>query len=153
MIRYTETTGELRFFDDDDAPHMARFDASCVVLWEQPTVVWIRMLSTNAGSSVTRKMLRDLVDWLVEHRVEMVRSRRGMGHLLPLARLQPDGSFLNVVSDLLDYVSRGQRGPLAPSPPGVPQRRAGEADWQSTQPAQLVDERKTDAPAPDVEVP
>lgn len=137
MLRHTIAISELRFFDADNPAPMARYDVSCLVMWEQPTIVWIRMMSRNsAGEGLSRKLLREFVQWLGDMGIEAVRSRRGVGHMLPLARLQADGSYLNIVSDLAFYVSRGAGKEEAEVT--EPRRRAGESDWRSTPIAPLA---------------
>ena len=96
MIRHALTVSELRIFDAEDPAPMAEYDASCLVVWETPSVIWLRMLR----GGLSRKMLRSLLTWLVEQRIEVVKAHRAHGHVLPLARVQPDGSFAVAVPEL-----------------------------------------------------
>lgn len=104
MIRHTRTVSELRFFEDAEPAPMADFDASCLLVWDSPQVVQIRMLK----GSLSRKLLRELVDWLDAMRIEHVRARRADGRLLPLGELQPDGSYIVDVRRLVErFMSKG----------------------------------------------
>lgn len=96
MIRHALTISELRIFEADDPAPMAEYDASCLVVWETPTVIWLRMLR----GGLSRKMLRSLLAWLVAQRIEVVKAHRAAGHVLPLAKAQPDGSFSVSVPEL-----------------------------------------------------
>lgn len=96
MIRHTPTLSELRFFEAANPPPMAPFDACCLVVWETERVIWLRMLHGR----LTRKLMRELLAWLVERRVDVVRSHRATGHVLPLAVERPDGTWETKVADL-----------------------------------------------------
>lgn len=139
MIRYTELTGAMRFWDDDLAPYGSRYDASLHIHWESPKTVNLTMFTLNAGGHVTRKLLRELVEKMVELGVERMRSTREHGRLLPLAHLQSDGTFINEVSELVEFCAREERrrpppGRRPPAQPEGQQRRLGERDWQPDPP-------------------
>jgi hypothetical protein len=96
MIRHAITVSELRFYADDNAGPMADYDASCMVVWETPFIVWIRMLR----GGLSRALLRNLLEWLVNQGIVTVRAHRAAGHVLPLAKEQPDGSYSTDVQAL-----------------------------------------------------
>ena len=96
MIRHTPTLSELRLFEAASPAPMAEYDAACLLLWETPQVVWIRMLKGH----VSRKLLRELLQWLLDNQVHTVRAHRAAGHVLPLSVLQADGAFSVSVADL-----------------------------------------------------
>jgi hypothetical protein len=96
VIRHSPTLSELRFFEAANPPPMAPFDACCLVVWETERVIWLRMLHGR----LTRKLMRELLAWLVERGVDVVRSHRATGHVLPLGVERSDGSWETRVADL-----------------------------------------------------
>ena len=96
MIRHAITVSELRFFEAGAPAPMAEYDASCMLVWETSTVIWVRMLK----GGLSRNLLRQLLQWLLDHDISTVRAHRASGHVLPLAVLQPDGSYSTDVAQL-----------------------------------------------------
>lgn len=110
MIRHSRTVSELRFFESDDPAPMAQFDACCLLIWDSPTVIQLRMLH----GALSRKLLRELVDWLDAARIEYVRARRADGRLLPLGVMQPDGSYVVEVARLVERFTHKGASDFAP---------------------------------------
>lgn len=142
MIHITHIASGARFWDDDTAVYGSRYDASVVIQWEGPKAVMLSAFTVNHGSEVTRKMLRELVTELDRLGVQRIRSTREHGRLLPMAKLMPDGTFVNDVAELVAYCASEERRRyppgLAPKPPAPgQQRRRGEPEWQDTVPSPL----------------
>jgi hypothetical protein len=96
MIRHSLTVTELRLFEADNPPLGADYDASCLLVWLTATVVEIRLLR----GGLSRKLLRELLAWLVDQRIETVQAHRSGGHVLPMAKRQADGTYATNVADL-----------------------------------------------------
>lgn len=103
MIRHTPTLSELRFFEADDPPPMAPFDACCNVIWESERVVWVRMMHGR----MSPKLLRELIAWLHERGVQILRAHRAPHRLLPMAVRRPDGSYELDVAAALARAAKG----------------------------------------------
>jgi hypothetical protein len=101
VIVHTLTFSELRFFKGEWAEGV-EYDASCVVMWESPTIVWLRLLQ----GTLTRKMLRELLDWLISNGIEEVKANRGGKHSLPLS-VKKDSYYSLVVKELAAKFNRG----------------------------------------------
>lgn len=72
--------------ESDDA--MPPIDAVCTLEWEDAATVWCWAFKGD----LTRGMLRELVDWFLEHGIVTVKAHRDSAHSLPFGELQPDGS-------------------------------------------------------------
>ena len=89
VVRHTPVISELRLFESDAPGHMAPFDACCSVVWETPTVAWVRMLHGR----LTLRMAQQLLDFFVERGVKTLRATRADGRILPGGKARDDGTF------------------------------------------------------------
>ncbi|MCW5623907.1 MAG: hypothetical protein KIT73_04210 [Burkholderiales bacterium] len=88
-IRVVDSVSELRFYEDSDPAPMARNDCVCVLhRWWGP----IGMLTLMNGD-MSRKLLRELADELINRGIRVVFADRAPGRQLPLFRLVDDGDF------------------------------------------------------------
>lgn len=85
MLRFTSIpegpAGVLRW-DRDPQADMPPFHAVATVVWRAPAEVYLLALH----GELTRRDMRDLVDWFAAQRIERVLCTRAPGHLLPFAR-------------------------------------------------------------------
>lgn len=86
MIRHQIVTSRLRFHLDPNAPEMAPYDATCGLMWESPTVIWIEGLHGN----MPRPLLRDLVQFCLDHGIQTIKAHREPGRRLPFGRERGD---------------------------------------------------------------
>lgn len=101
-IRHEPTTSTLRFYgraSDDPTP---QYDAVCTVVWETPRTVWIRGLH----GTLTRRLLRELLAWLVDNHILLVKAHRDSARVLPLGVVQVDGHTEIDVAKLAARVTR-----------------------------------------------
>jgi hypothetical protein len=158
-VHITILAATARFFDPQTV-YGQRYAASAVLQWEGPKALIVSTFTVNAGHHVTRTMLREFVDELVKLGIERIRATREHGRVLPLGKLQSDGTFLHDVADLVAYCSKEERRQRPEGKPPVPspQRRHGEKDWQPTVPDGLSHQlenhvRASDPPAPPKDTP
>lgn len=102
MIRHEPLTAALRFYERDSDLPTPPYDAICTVVWETRNTIWIRGLH----GEMSRKLLRELLEWFIDNGVCTVRAHRDSAHSLPFARTQDDGSFAIDVADLIDRFAR-----------------------------------------------
>lgn len=102
MIRHEVTTSILRFYERESSASTPPFDATCVVQWETPRIVWLKAFHGR----LTRSLMRCLLEWLAENGIHTVKAYRDAAHHLPFGRLQDDGSTVIDVADLVDRFTR-----------------------------------------------
>jgi hypothetical protein len=149
-VHITILAATARFFDPQTV-YGQRYAASAVLQWEGPKSLIVSTFTVNSGHHVTRTMLREFVDELVKLGIERIRATREHGRVLPLGKLQSDGTFIHDVADLVEYCAReDRRRPTRTAPPAPgPQRRHGERDWQPTVPDGLSHQLENHARATD----
>lgn len=81
-IRHEPTTSTLRFYERPSDEPTPQYDAVCTVVWETPRVIWIRGLH----GALSRRLLRELLLWLVQNRIETVKAHRDQTRKLPLGK-------------------------------------------------------------------
>lgn len=87
MLKHEPVVTAIRFFKKD-APHASiPYFASVVLTWETPHVIWMQLFNGKLG----RKDLRDLLQWLVDNEIHVVKARRIDGHVLPLGETNAEG--------------------------------------------------------------
>lgn len=87
MLKHEPVVTAIRFFQKD-APHASiPYFASVVLTWETPHVVWMQMFN----GKLERKDLRDLLQWLVDNEIRLVKAKRIEGHMLPCGEVNEDG--------------------------------------------------------------
>ena len=82
----------LRFFHDDSAPDMAKFDADCTAHWSDPESMWIHGLLVRNGS-LTRKWLLELLELAEKGGARWIKYKRADGIPLPGGIVQPNGDI------------------------------------------------------------
>lgn len=97
MIRVQQLPSEgekqvLRFFHNDQAPHMAPFDADCTVHWADPQSMWIHGLLVRNGR-LTRKWLLELLEIAEQGGAHWIKYKRADGIPLPGGIVQPNGDI------------------------------------------------------------
>lgn len=102
MIRHETTTSILRLYKHSSDLPTPPFDATCMVTWESPRVVWIKAFH----GELNRSMLRCLLEWLADNHVHTVKAYRDSAHSLPFGQLQHDGSTTIDVASLIDRFVR-----------------------------------------------
>ena len=80
MVRQEVLVTVLRFYTQENPKERDSYVAVCTLLWESPSIVWLKGLHGN----LTRKVLRDLVQWLLDNKISLVKAIRASGSL-PLA--------------------------------------------------------------------
>lgn len=85
----------LRFYGAVSESPYAPFDAVCTLMWRRPDV-WVFGFHGN----LTRALLHEFVQFLVEARIQNIRAFRSEAHVLPRARMLPDGSWLIPMDEL-----------------------------------------------------
>jgi hypothetical protein len=96
MIRHEVQISTIRFYNEPTDDPFAQYDAICSLVWETPTVLWIKGLHGD----LTRKTLRDLLSFLVENGIQTVKAHRSAGRTLPGLKTR-NGQFAEVsVTDL-----------------------------------------------------
>lgn len=102
VIEHQLTVSELRMWQAADASPSSDFDACCLLMWESPNCVWLRMLR----GTLSRRLLRELLSWMVMTGIETVRAHRSAKHVLPLARQMENGSYELRVAELAARLDR-----------------------------------------------
>lgn len=99
MVREETLITLLRFYEHDTDDPLAKYTASCTLLWESKDTVWIKGLAGD----FSRKALRDLIQYIFDKNILWVKSHRSSGGL-PFAT-RTDGSYcevdINLVRDRL----------------------------------------------------
>ena len=95
----------LRLYRVESDAAMPPIDATSTLELEGETTVWLWAFK----GELTRGMLRELVDWFLEHGIVTVKAHRDSAHRLPFVVLQPDGSRHIDVAKLIDRVARGTK--------------------------------------------
>ena len=85
----------LRFYGKDTENPFAPFDAVCTLMWEKLDV-WVFGFHGN----LTRSLLHQFVNFLVEAQIQNIRAFRADWHILPRALLMPDGSWTIPMDEL-----------------------------------------------------
>ena len=101
MIRHETVTSTLRFYWRASDDPFAQYDAICTVVWESPRVVWIRGLH----GTLSRRLLRELLAWLVDNHILVVKSHRDSARVLPLGVVHADGHTEINVAELAARVA------------------------------------------------
>jgi len=99
MIRHEVLVSQLRFYEETSEDPYAQYDAVCTVIWNGTSDITIKGLH----GTLSRKIFRELLDWLAVNNITTVRANRAPQRLLPCAQEQLDGSYLVLVSDLLKH--------------------------------------------------
>ena len=79
MIRHELLTSTIRFYIEASDDPFAQYDMVCTIVWETPNTVWLRAMH----GTMTRKLLREFVQFLVDNKVKTVRAHRSMEGTLP----------------------------------------------------------------------
>lgn len=79
MLRHTLTTSMLRFYENENPSEYEDYCAICSLIWESKDVVWLVGFKGN----VTRKHLRQLLKFLFDNNIKIVKAHRSPKHILP----------------------------------------------------------------------
>ncbi|HOX89917.1 MAG TPA: hypothetical protein PLN55_09925 [Burkholderiaceae bacterium] len=79
MIRHDLVTSTLRFYASEEPGPFEPYVAICTLLWETDNIVWIAGLH----GSLSRKLLRELVEKLHGLGVSLAKAHRHPAHRLP----------------------------------------------------------------------
>lgn len=90
MLREEPLITLLRFYDTDTDDPLAKYTASCTLMWETKNVVWIKGLAGD----FSRRALRDLIRYIFDKNILVVKSFRATG-TLPFAT-KTDGNYCEV---------------------------------------------------------
>lgn len=82
MIRHELQITQLRFYNEDSDNPFQPYDAICSIVWESPKVIWIR----GFHGTLTRKLLRELFQWVLSNGIEKIKAHRASGKTLPFLR-------------------------------------------------------------------
>lgn len=77
MIRHEPLASILRFYPHDTVDPLADFTASCTLVYESSSTVWIKGLVGN----LSRKNLRELLRFFLDNKIDMVKTIRANGSL------------------------------------------------------------------------
>lgn len=89
MIRISHELSIIRFYDEAEEG-MVPYAAVATVFWESADTIWIKAMH----GTITRRMLRELVNELAQQGVRYIKAKREEGRQLPLGVLQDDGTFI-----------------------------------------------------------
>jgi len=94
MIRHDHVTSALRFYASDEPGPFEPYAAICTLLWETDKVVWI----VGMHGSLSRGMLRQLVQFLHGAGVTLAKAHRHPAHRLPFGQDVGDHVELDVAT-------------------------------------------------------
>lgn len=77
MIRFEPVASILRFYPEQTENPLAEFTASCTLVYESASVVWIKGLT----GSLSRKNLRELLRFLLDNKIDLVKTIRANSSL------------------------------------------------------------------------
>lgn len=80
MIRHEPISSIVRFYPEESDDPLAPYTASCMLVWETPTIIWIKGLSGTLNIA----LLRDFAKFLLDNKIETIRTFRASNHTLPL---------------------------------------------------------------------
>ena len=89
-----------RGYTNPDAAERAQFQIQCVIVFDDPENVWVKGLIRNAP--IGHKLWREFVHDLHAIGIRYIHAEREEGRILPRAKLQPDGSWLMEIENLLE---------------------------------------------------
>ncbi len=92
----------LRVYEADDGSAHPPYVASAVLEWVDARTAWIKALQ----GSLTRSLLRELLQLLVDRGVHVILAERADGHGLPFGELGHDGVIRIRVQDLAHRLAR-----------------------------------------------
>lgn len=95
MIRHETVISILRFYPKDTDDPLAKYDASCTLVWESSDTVWIKALS----GTFTRQYLRELIRFLYDKNIKLLKSYRSSG-TLPYAT-KVEGNYCEIDLDIV----------------------------------------------------
>jgi hypothetical protein len=102
MLRHEFLITLLRFYKEDKPSNYADYSAVCNLVWETPTTIWLK----GFHGDMTRKNFRELLDFLVDNKIEIVKAFRSPKHILPLAVEKEGGYFEIKVRDLVNRFTK-----------------------------------------------
>ena len=82
MIRHDLVTSSLRFYASEEPGPFESYVAICTLLWETDAVVWI----VGMHGAMSRKMIRELVQFLHTAKVAVAKAHRHPAHRLPFGK-------------------------------------------------------------------
>ena len=91
MIRDEPLTSTVRFYNNDDADKFADFDAVCTLVWESPTVVWVKGLH----GEMNLKLIKQFADYLNSRGVKTLKAFRADNRRLPFTTNR-DGNMVEM---------------------------------------------------------
>jgi hypothetical protein len=80
MIREEKVMSIIRFYLDATDDPYAKYAASCTIMWESDTVIWVKALT----GTLSRKVFKDFVQFILDSGITLVKSTRA-GASLPFA--------------------------------------------------------------------
>lgn len=96
MIKEEIQLSILRFYDTETTDPYQPYIAICTVIWETKDIIWIKGLHGN----LSRKLLRQLVQFLEEKNVRLIKTHRAASKTLPFISRR-EGEYAEIlVSDL-----------------------------------------------------
>lgn len=101
MIRTEPVATIVRFYETQTDDPYADCCATCTILWESTTVVWIKALN----GKITRKHIFELVHWLISQGATTVKATRAGGKRLPFSK--DVGDYQEIL--IADFVNRAQK--------------------------------------------
>lgn len=85
MVREEHIVSLLRFYDVDTDDPFATYAAQCTLMWESPTVVWVKGLT----GKFSRRALRDFIGYVKHKGIKKIKSYRSSG-ILPFSTYVDD---------------------------------------------------------------
>lgn len=79
MIRHDPMITTIRFYDVETEDPFYPYVAICTLVWESPSVIWVKGLHGD----LSRKLLREFLIFLVDNKVKTVKAHRASGKTLP----------------------------------------------------------------------
>ena len=94
MLREEVVVSILRFYPESTDDPLAKFTASCTLLWESHDVVWVKALT----GTLSRSNLKAFLKFILDKNIRLVKAIRA-NESLPFATKQ-DGNYCEIDVEL-----------------------------------------------------
>lgn len=83
----------VRIYTSPNPAEMEPYQMGCVLVWETPTTVWVKLLVGVGGN---RKLWVEFVEALAAEGVEKIKAYREEGRTLPRASFNEEGGYYEI---------------------------------------------------------
>lgn len=99
MIRLEPAASILRFYPEDTDDPLANYTASCTLVYESASVVWVKGLV----GELSRKNLRELLRFFIDNNICLVKTIRASGSLPYATKVDGNYCELDLTSDIIKF--------------------------------------------------